>query len=137
MKISTRGRYALRVMIDLAQHMDQDYVPMKEVAQRQEISLKYLERIMPSLTKNNFVQGVIGQKGGYKLVRLPKEYTVKEILEVAEGSLALIACLECDQNPCSRKDTCKTLPMWKGAQKVIESYFDGITLQDLLDGTFD
>ena len=93
MKISTRGRYALRVMIDLAQNASEGYVPMKEVANRQGISLKYLERIMPSLSKNKLVEGVHGNKGGYRLMRDPKDYTVKEILQISEGDLAPVACL--------------------------------------------
>ncbi|MGM9946672.1 RrF2 family transcriptional regulator [Floccifex sp.] len=133
MKISTRGRYALRVMIDLAQNAQDSYVPMKEVANRQGISLKYLERIMPSLSKNNLVEGVHGNKGGYRLVRNPDEYTVKEILELTEGDLAPVTCLECGSDECERKDTCKTLPMWMDLQNRILNYFQGITLQDLVD----
>ena len=104
--ISTRGRYALRVMIDLAEHADDGYIPMKEVAQRQGISLKYLERIMPALSKNNLVEGVHGKGGGYRLSRKPEDYTAGEILRLVEGSLAPVACLECGAEPCSRQDTC-------------------------------
>ena len=111
--ISTRGRYALRVMIDLAEHADDGYIPMKEVAQRQGISLKYLERIMPALSKNNLVEGVHGKGGGYRLSRKPEDYTAGEILRLVEGSLAPVACLECGAEPCSRQDTCKTIAMWK------------------------
>ncbi|MCI7801989.1 MAG: RrF2 family transcriptional regulator [Floccifex porci] len=133
MKISTRGRYALRVMIDLAQNASEGYVPMKEVANRQGISLKYLERIMPSLSKNKLVEGVHGNKGGYRLMRDPKDYTVKEILQISEGDLAPVACLECGSDPCPRKDNCKTLPLWEDFQKKIYDYFNNITLQDLVE----
>ena len=111
MMISTRGRYALRVMIDLAEHTDQGFVPMKEVANRQGISLKYLERIMPALSKNKLVEGVQGKGGGYRLSRPPGAYTVGEILRLAEGNLAPVACLECGANPCARSKDCKTLPL--------------------------
>lgn len=130
--ISTRGRYALRVMIDLAEHKHDGYIPMKEVAERQEISLKYLERIMPALSKNDLVQGVHGKGGGYRLSRLPEEYTVGEILRLTEGDLAPVACLECDAKECSRKAECKTLSMWTKYYDMTKEYFDGITLSELL-----
>lgn len=130
--ISTRGRYALRVMIDLAEHKNDGYIPMKEVAERQEISLKYLERIIPALSKNNLVQGVHGKGGGYRLSRLPEEYTVGEILRLTEGDLAPVACLECDAKECSRKAECKTLSMWTKYYDMTNEYFDGITLAELL-----
>lgn len=130
--ISTRGRYALRVMIDLAEHKNDGYIPMKEVAERQGISLKYLERIMPALSKNNLVQGVHGKGGGYRLSRLPEEYTVGEILRLTEGDLAPVACLECDAKECSRKAECKTLSMWTKYYDMTNEYFDGITLAELL-----
>lgn len=132
MKISTRGRYALRVMIDLAEHKERGYIPMKEVAARQGISLKYLERIMPSLSKNKLVEGVHGSGGGYRLSRLPHEYTVGEILRLAEGDIAPVACLECGARPCERESICKTIAMWKGFYKLASDYFDHITLADLL-----
>lgn len=130
--ISTRGRYALRVMIDLAEHKNDGYIPMKEVAERQGISLKYLERIMPALSKNNLVQGVHGKGGGYRLSRLEEEYTVGEILRLTEGDLAPVACLECDAKECSRKAECKTLSMWTKYYDMTNEYFDGITLAELL-----
>lgn len=130
--ISTRGRYALRVMIDLAEHKNDGYIPMKEVAERQGISLKYLERIMPALSKNNLVQGVHGKGGGYRLSRLAEEYTVGEILRLTEGDLAPVACLECDAKECSRKSECKTLSMWTKYYDMTNEYFDGITLAELL-----
>ena len=111
--ISTRGRYALRVMIDLAEHGGGDFVPMKEVAARQEISLKYIERIMPLLTKENLVEGLHGKGGGYRLCRPPEDYSVGEILRITEGELAPVACLERGAKPCPRAAECRTLPMWK------------------------
>ncbi|MCI8536252.1 MAG: RrF2 family transcriptional regulator [Hungatella sp.] len=133
MMISTRGRYALRVMIDLAEHTDQGFVPMKEVANRQGISLKYLERIMPALSKNKLVEGVQGKGGGYRLSRPPGAYTVGEILRLAEGNLAPVACLECGANPCARSKDCKTLPMWKEFYSMTNEYFDRITITDLME----
>ncbi len=129
--ISTRGRYALRVMIDLAEHMDDGYIPMKEIAQRQGISLKYLERIIPALSKNNLVEGVHGKGGGYRLNRRPEDYTVGEILRLAEGDLAPVACLECGAEPCSRRENCKTIPMWEKFYDITNEYFDSITISDL------
>ena len=122
--ISTRGRYALRVMIDLAEHMDNGYIPMKEVAERQGISLKYLERIMPALSKSNLVEGVHGKGGGYRLSRRPEDYTAGEILRLAEGDLAPVACLECNAKSCSRRANCKTISMWKKFFDITNEYFD-------------
>ena len=112
MMISTRGRYALRVMIDLAESMEQGLVPMKEVAAHQEISLKYIERIMPVLVQNGLVEGIHGKGGGYRLTKQPKEYRVGDILRLTEGDLAPVACLECGAEPCNKTDECRTLPMW-------------------------
>ena len=134
--ISTRGRYALRVMIDLVEHTKDGYVPMKEVAKRQGVSLKYLERILPALAKNQLVEGIHGKGGGYRLCRKPAEYTVGEILRLTEGALAPVACLACGAVPCSRKDSCKTLPMWSKFFALTNEYFDGITLADLTSGDF-
>lgn len=131
MMISTRGRYALRVMIDLAEHSDGKYIPMKEIVSRQGISLKYFEQIAPALSKNNFVEGVQGKGGGYRLTRKPEEYTVGEILRLVEGNFAPVSCLECGAAPCDRADRCRTLTMWKQLQSMINEYFDGITLKDL------
>lgn len=130
--ISTRGRYALRVMIDLAEHMDDGYIPMKEVAKRQGISLKYLERIMPALSKSGLVAGVHGKGGGYRLNRRPEDYTAGEILRLAEGNLAPVACLGCDAKSCSRKADCKTISMWEKFYAITNEYFDNITIADLL-----
>lgn len=129
--ISTRGRYALRVMVDLAEHAGDGYIPMKEVAARQGISLKYLEQIMPALSKNGLVEGVHGKGGGYRLTRSPGECTVGEILRITEGDLAPVACLACDAEPCGRADECKTLSMWRGYQNLTNEYFDGVTLSSL------
>lgn len=132
MIVSTKGRYALRVMIDLAEHQKEAYIPMKDVAKRQHISLKYIEKIMPVLTKNQIVEGVHGKGGGYRLTRDPKDYTVREILELTEGDLAPVACLECGATPCDKTENCRTLPMWTDFYKLINEFFDGITIADLM-----
>ena len=130
--ISTRGRYALRVMIDLAEHAG-GYTPMKEVAARQGISLKYLEQIMPALSKSGLVEGIHGKGGGYRLTRNPEEYTAGEILRVTEGDLAPVACLACGAEPCARSESCKTVPLWRGFQALTNDYFDGVTLASLAE----
>lgn len=130
--ISTRGRYALRVMIDLAEHGGGDFVPMKEVAARQEISLKYIERIMPLLTKENLVEGQHGKGGGYRLCRPPEDYSVGEILRITEGELAPVACLERGAKPCPRAAECRTLPMWQKYYAMTNEFFDGISIADLM-----
>ena len=132
MMVSTKGRYALRVMIDLAEHQNEAYIPMKDVANRQLVSLKYMEKIMPVLSKNNLVEGVHGKGGGYRLTRTPDAYTVGEILRLTEGDMAPVACLECDATPCDKTADCRTLPMWTDFYKLINEYFDGITLADLM-----
>ena len=114
--ISTRGRYALRVMIDLAEHPRDGYTPMKEIANRQGISLKYLEKIVPALSKNGFIEGVHGKGGGYRLVKAPEDCKVGDILRLTEGDLAPIACLECGAKPCERAFECRTYPMWTAFQ---------------------
>ena len=133
MMISTRGRYALRMMLDLAEHQVNGHVPLKDVAARQEISKKYLEQIIPILNRADMLVTVRGYQGGYRLTRSPKDYTLGEILRATEGSLAPVACLEGAQNPCSRQADCATLPIWVGLDKVINDYLDSITLQDILD----
>jgi len=133
MMISTRGRYALRLMLDLAEHQGNSHVPLKDVAQRQDISKKYLEQIIPVLNRSEMLLTVRGYQGGYRLARRPKDYTVGEILRATEGSLAPVACLEGQQNACSRRADCATLPIWTGLDKVINEYLDSITLQDILD----
>lgn len=132
MMISTRGRYALRVMIDLAENYGKGFIPMKEVAERQNISLKYLERILPVLTKKKLIEGLQGKGGGYRLTAEPDRYSVGEILRLTEGELAPVACLNGGTNTCERSETCKTLPIWSELYKLINTYFDGIALSDLL-----
>jgi len=132
MMISTRGRYALRVMIDLAEHYDGSYISMKSVADRQEVSLKYMEKILPLMVSAGLVEGVHGRGGGYKLTRKPEEYTINEILSVTEGNLAPVSCLEPGAELCTRKDQCRTLSLWVGLDKVVSEYLDGIRLSDLM-----
>ncbi|WP_424960269.1 RrF2 family transcriptional regulator [Ihubacter sp. rT4E-8] len=132
MKISTKGRYALRVMIDLAEHNSEAYIPLRDIARRQDISEKYLETIIPALTRAGFLEGLRGKGGGYKLTRPPESYDVASILQLTEGSLAPVACLEDHARPCPRLQQCKTLPMWENFYKVILEYFQGITLEDLI-----
>lgn len=132
MMISTKGRYALRVMIDLAEHCNGEYIPMKDVVKRQQVSQKYVERIMTMLSKAGFVEAVHGKGGGYRLNRSPDEYIVGDILRLTEGSLAPVACLDCDAEECERADQCRTLPMWKELNNRITDFFDGITIADLM-----
>ncbi len=132
MMISTRGRYALRVMIDLAEHVQDGYIPMKVIAQRQNISLKYLEQILPPLTKNGMIEGLRRRGGGYRLTAAPDTYRVGDILRLTEGDLAPVACLGCEARACERAESCKTLPMWKEFYRMTNAYFDGITLAELV-----
>ena len=132
MLISTRGRYALRVLLDLAENQGEGYIPMKKVAERQDISLKYIEKIVPILSKNRYVEGVHGKGGGYRLTREPEDYKIGDILRLVEGDLAPVACLGCNAQPCSRAKGCRTLPMWKDFYEMVNNYFDGITLADLM-----
>ena len=135
MKISTRGRYALRVMIDLAEHNSGKYIPLKDIVARQEISLKYVESIMSDLSKAGMLDGQHGKGGGYKLSREPDEYTVAEILTVTEGDLAPISCLEEKAPVCTRMQECRTLAMWTKFYDMIRDYFNGITLADLMQSS--
>lgn len=132
MMISTRGRYALRVMTDLAEHQQEGYIRMKDVAQRQGVSLGYLEKILPVLVKNGIVEGIQGKGGGYRLSRRPEEYTLGEILRLTEGSLAPVSCLECGAELCHRADQCRTLPVWTELDRLVNGYLDSVTLGDLL-----
>jgi len=132
MLISTKGRYALRVMIDLAEHQSEDYVPLKEIAQRQELSEKYLESIIKLLVKANLLRGLRGKGGGYKLTKSPDLYTVGSILRLTEESLAPVSCLEHNAESCPRMAECRTLPLWKGLDTVINNYLDSVTLADLV-----
>lgn len=134
MMISTRGRYALRVMIDLAEQQAEGYVPLKEIAARQEISEKYLESILKLLVKGKILTGLRGKGGGYRLNKTPEEYTVTDILELTEESLAPVACLDKSADSCPRAAQCRTLDMWKGLDALVRDYFDHITLADLTDG---
>ena len=133
MKISTKGRYALRMMLDLAEHQNDGYVALKDIAARQNISKKYLEQIVPILNKADILRTTRGFQGGYRLAKPPEKYTVGQILRLTEGSLAPVACLEHDPIECERSVGCATLPVWQGIYRVITEYLDGITLQDILD----
>lgn len=132
MLISTRGRYALRVMIDLVEQDADAYIPLKEIAQRQGLSLKYIEQIMPTLTKNGLVEGIHGKGGGYRLCHKPEEYKVGEIFRLTEGDLAPVTCLECGAQPCERIGDCRTISMWSRFYDMINEFFDGITVADLM-----
>lgn len=132
MMISTRGRYALRVLTDLAENSTGEYIPMKEIAQRQGISLKYLERIIPVLTKNGIIEGVQGKGGGYRLVKSPNQCKIGDILRLTEGDLAPVACLECGEKPCEKSSECRTYPMWVEFYKLVNDYFDNKTLADIM-----
>lgn len=132
MLISTRGRYALRVMIDLAEHQWSGYIPLKEIAQRQGISEKYLESIIKLLVKARLLSGVRGKGGGYRLTQPPEQYSVNTILRLTEDSLAPVSCLEEGADPCARAAECRTLALWQGLDKVIRDYLTGVTLADLI-----
>ncbi len=133
MKISTKGRYAMRMMIDLGQHRADGYIALKDVARRQNISKKYLEQIVPLLNKAELLRTNRGYQGGYALSKEPDKYTVGEILRVTEGSLAPVSCLQYEENDCPRRAGCATLPIWEGLYKTITDYLDGITLADVID----
>ena len=132
MMISTKGRYALRLMIDLAMHEQDGFVSLKDISERQGISVKYLEQIMALLNKENLLSSQRGPQGGYRLAKKPEEYSVGEILRAVEGSLAPIACLEGEENPCPRQKEWMTIGFWEGLNRVIDEYIDSVTLQDLL-----
>ena len=135
MLISTRGRYALQVMCDLLAHQSGGYVPLKEIAARQNISLKYLESITKTLVRGGLAEASSGRGGGYRLLRSGDEYTVGEILRCTEGSLAPVACVEENPSECARQDACMACSLWAGLQNAIDDYLDGITLQQLLECT--
>ena len=132
MIVSTRGRYALRVLIDLAEHSEDERIPLKDIAERQEISQKYIESSMSLLSKNGFVDGVHGKGGGYKLNRAPEDYKVGDILRLTEGTLAPVACLEAGAAPCPKKEHCRTIPMWTKLDELIEGYLDSVSIKDLM-----
>ena len=133
MTISTKGRYALRVMIDLAMYSNGDYITLKDISARQEISVKYLEQVIALLNRAGFLHSLRGNNGGYRLARRPEEYTAGDILRAAEGTLAPIACLQNQPNQCMRRDVCTTLNFWKKYYAVVNDYVDSVTLQDLAD----
>lgn len=137
MRISTKGRYALRMLIDLAQHRDQGFVTLKEIAERQNISKKYLEQIIALLNRTDMLLSGRGFAGGYKLAKDPSCYSVGEILRVTEGSLAPVFCIEHGREKCPRAADCLTHPVWQGLNRVVEDYLNNITLQDVLDGQAD
>ena len=133
MKISTRGRYAIRVMLDLAEHNTGEYIPLMDIAKRQEISEKYMEQIMSILNKAGFVRSVRGPQGGYFLTRKPEEYTVGMILRLTEGSLSPVDCLDEGAENCPRQESCVTFILWKQLDNAIRDVVDKVTLQDLVD----
>jgi len=134
--ISTKARYALRVMADLAGHPHDGYIPLKTISARQGISEKYLEIILKMLVKGKLLKGLRGKGGGYILTRLPEEYIIGEIIELTDGPLTSVACLLPDAEACPRKDMCITLPLWEKYNTLTHDFFYGITLQDLMDGNF-
>lgn len=133
MKISTKGRYALRMLLDLAEHQDGSFIALKDIAERQNISKKYLEQIIPIFNKSGILKTNRGSQGGYQLSKTPDKYTVGDILRLTEGSLSPISCAEEDPIECERSIDCAMLPVWQGLYKVICEYLDGITLQDIMD----
>ena len=132
MLISTRGRYALRFLVDIAENQGEGWVTTNEIAQRQEVSPKYAERLMGMLSKNEFVITKHGYGGGYRLNCSPEDYRVSDILKAMNEELAPVACLTCNPNQCTRSKFCKTLPMWTNLGNMIQNFFDGITLADLV-----
>lgn len=135
MMVSTKGRYALRVMIDLAERQSGEHIPLKEIASRQGISEKYLESILPALTRAGLLDGLRGKGGGYKLARAPETYTVKSVLSLVERSLVPVSCLEDETNRCARASECRTLPMWQKLQTLVDDFFEGVTLAHLCQQT--
>ena len=131
--ISTKGRYSIRILLDLAEHRNGGYIPIKEVAARQEISSKYVEKLMPALKNAGLIDSTHGIGGGYRLTREPDEYTLWEILRLAEGDLAPVACLQENAAACSRAAECRTLPVWEKYYELTKDYFSGITLADLMN----
>lgn len=137
MKISTKGRYALRLMIDIALHSDEGNVSIKDVSERQDISVKYLEQIVSALSKAGFLRSHRGSQGGYRLAKKPEEYTVGDILRVTEGDMAPVACLEGEVNECPMADKCLTLGFWEGLNKTVNDYLDSTTIADLIKNNKD
>ena len=133
MRISTKGRYALRMLIDLAEHENEGFIPLKDISERQNISKKYLEQIIPVLNREGILRRTRGPQGGYKLAVTPDRLTVGAILRATEGSLSPVDCVDQDEAVCVRRIDCPTFPIWRGLDKVINEYLDHITLQDILD----
>ncbi len=133
MVFSTKGRYALRLMVDLTLHNSGEYIALKDVSQRQNISVKYLEQIVPLLSKAGMLKSVRGPQGGYKLSKSPREYTAGDILRITEGSLSPVPCLENGADGCERRNECTTLDFWKGLYKAVTDYVDSVTLEDLAE----
>ena len=133
MIVSTKGRYALRVMVCLALRGEGEYIPLKEIAEAESISQKYLEAIMTTLSKAGFVDAVHGKGGGYRLNRAPEQYTIGSILKLTEGGLATVSCTTQGPSACSRSSCCKTLPMWERLDKLVDDFFESITLRDILE----
>jgi Rrf2 family protein len=133
MKISTKGRYSLRILVDLAEHKNDGFVSLKDISERQGISKKYLEQLVTLLNHPDILRTNRGNKGGYMLAKEPDQYTVGQILRVTEGGLLPVSCLDDDQNPCKRMEYCKTLLLWRGLENVINKYLDSITIQDIMD----
>lgn len=132
MKVSTKGRYALRMMVDLALYDTGEFISLKDVAKRQDVSMKYLEQIVSQLTKSSFLHSVRGPQGGYRLARHPSEYTAGDILRATEGNLAPVSCLAVEPNHCPRANRCETLSFWEGLNRTINDYMDSVTLYDLV-----
>ena len=135
MKISTKGRYALRMLLDLAEHKNDGYIALKDIAARQNISKKYLEQIIPVLNRSDILSANRGYQGGYKLAGSPEHYTVGQILRLTEGSLAPVSCLDAEPNTCPRAEQCVTLTVWEKLYDAINGVVDGITLADLVEDT--
>jgi len=133
MKISTKGRYSLRILVDLAEHKNDGFVSLKDISQRQGISKKYLEQLVTLLNHPDILRTNRGNKGGYMLAKEPDQYTVGQILRITEGGLFPVLCLEDDQNQCKRSKYCKTLSLWRGLEEVINKYLDSVTIQDIMD----
>ena len=133
MKISTKGRYALQMLLDLAEHKNERFIALKEIAERQNISKQYLEQIILMMNNSNLLRANRGKQGGYMLAKEPSDITVGHILRITEGNLSSIACLESNNNQCEKADTCKTLFIWKELNKIITDYLDSVTLQDILN----
>lgn len=130
--ISTRGRYSIRILLDLAEHQTDGYLPLKDVAARQEISLKYMERVLPILKKQGLIDAVHGIGGGYRLAKEPDQITLWEILTLTEGDMAPVSCLQQEASVCPRAAECQTLPVWKNYYNLTRDYFSGITIADLM-----